>query len=90
MLDASVKLVNTLGLHARAAAKLVRLASGFKSSIIVEEPLTNASANAKSLLSLLSLSASTGTVLILKVYGEDEKAALEGVIDLFERGFDEN
>ena len=75
--------------HARAAAQLVRLASGFKSKILLSRPDTNAFADAKSILSILTLAASMGTVLFLRVEGEDERDALEAVDRLFGEGFGE-
>ena len=89
MREVSVTVVNRLGLHARAAAKLVRLASGYASKITVIEPIRNVTANAKSILSLLTLSASTGTVLIINVTGEDEEEAAISVTELFRSGFGE-
>jgi phosphotransferase system HPr (HPr) family protein len=89
MLEASFTVLNPLGLHARAAAQLVRLASGFKSKILLSRPDTNAFADAKSILSILTLAASMGTVLFLRVEGEDERDALEAVDRLFEEGFGE-
>jgi phosphocarrier protein HPr len=89
MLEASFTVLNPLGLHARAAAQLVRLASGFKSKILLSRPDTNAFADAKSILSILTLAASMGTVLFLKVEGEDERDALEAVDRLFGEGFGE-
>ena len=89
MLEASFTVLNPLGLHARAAAQLVRLASGFKSKILLSRPDTNAFADAKSILSILTLAASMGTVLFLRVEGEDERDALEAVDRLFGEGFAE-
>jgi phosphotransferase system HPr (HPr) family protein len=89
MLEASFTVLNPLGLHARAAAQLVRLASGFKSKILLSRPDTNAFADAKSILSILTLAASMGTVLFLRVEGEDERDALEAVDRLFGEGFGE-
>ena len=89
MLEASFTVLNPLGLHARAAAQLVRLASGFKSKILLSRPDTNAFADAKSILSILTLAASMGTALFLRVEGEDERDALEAVDRLFGEGFGE-
>ena len=89
MLEASFTVLNPLGLHARAAAQLVRLASGFKSKILLSRPDTNAFADAKSILSVLTLAASMGTVLFVRVEGEDERDALEAVDQLFGEGFGE-
>ena len=89
MREASVNVVNRLGLHARAAAKLVRTAAKFKSRIILVEPQRDLTADAKSILSILSLSASMGTILSLKAEGEDEITAINEVILLFKDGFGE-
>ena len=89
MLEASVTVPNPLGLHARAAAQLVRLASGFKSKIMLFRPDTNAFADAKSILSVLTLAASMGTVLQVTVDGGDEDEAMRAVSNLFIQGFGE-
>ena len=89
MLEASFTVLNPLGLHARAAAQLVRLASGFKSKILLSRQDTNAFADAKSILSVLTLAASMGTVLFVTADGEDEGNALEAVGQLFRDGFGE-
>jgi phosphotransferase system HPr (HPr) family protein len=89
MLETSVTIVNRLGLHARAAAQLVRLASGFESMIKLTRPDTSHSADAKSILNVLTLAASKGTVLVLEVDGNDETAAFEAVQEMFRSGFGE-
>jgi phosphotransferase system HPr (HPr) family protein len=89
MLEAKIKIINQLGLHARAAAQLVRMAATFKSKIKLRRKDTAVSANAKSILSLLALAASKGTELELEVEGEDEDAALKAIKDLFLNGFGE-
>lgn len=89
MLEQTVTLVNPLGLHARAAAKLVRCSAQFTSSVILRNPIINATANAKSILSLLALSASFGVKLDLVVEGLDELDAAEAIIELFAAGFGE-
>lgn len=88
MIEAEVKIVNQLGLHARAAAQLVRLASSFKSEIMLER-VDSAAANAKSILSLLNLAASKGTRLKLSVKGIDEEKAFAAVKEIFANGFGE-
>ena len=90
MLEGSVTVVNQLGLHARAAAKLVRLAGTFASRIQLIRPDRNVEANAKSILSVLALAASIGTELQLRVDGSDEAAAFEAISTLFSKGFGEN
>lgn len=89
MLEGSVRIVNQLGLHARASAQLVRLAGNYKSRIILKNAIRNIEADSKSILSLLTLSASIGTQLNLKVEGEDEKLAFEAISELFSNGFGE-
>ncbi len=89
MLEQTVKLVNPLGLHARAAAKLVRCAAQFESRIILRNKKANASANAKSILSLLALAASYGVTLDMMINGPDERQAADAITDLFTNGFGE-
>jgi phosphotransferase system HPr (HPr) family protein len=90
MREASVTVLNQLGLHARAAAQLVRLANEFKSRILIHRRDTNSFADAKSILSILTLAASMGTTLLITVDGEDSEAALTAVQDLFLGRFGEN
>ena len=89
MLKVKLKVINQLGLHARAAAQLVRLASGFKSCIKLKRIDNAVIADAKSILSVLTLAASKGTRLELEVEGEDEQEALQAVEEIFVNGFGE-
>ena len=89
MLEARVNAINDLGLHARAAAKLVRLARTFSSQITLTRVDSGESANAKSILSLLYLAASKGIDITLRVEGEDEEQAIDAVERLFAEGFGE-
>ena len=89
MLEESVTVVNHLGLHARAAGQLVKLAGQFESRLIVKRPDGNAEAEACSVLDILTLGASIGTVLIIPADGGDEAAAIAAVKQLFESGFGE-
>lgn len=89
MLETTLKVRNPLGLHARAAAQLVRLANKFKSRIIIKRADNTAYANAKSILSVLTLAASAGTLLILNVEGEDQDKAFEAIVEIFKSGFGE-
>jgi phosphotransferase system enzyme I (PtsI) len=84
-----VKVTSLLGLHARAAANLVRVASQFKSSLTLQRIDGSAEADAKSILSILTLAASRGTDLRITASGDDEQDALDAVIGLFSRDFDE-
>jgi phosphotransferase system HPr (HPr) family protein len=89
MLEGTVKVINPLGLHARAAAQLVRLAGTFRSQITLCRDDSGSFANAKSILSVLALAAPIGTTLKIEVDGEDEGDAFEAVSGLFANGFGE-
>jgi phosphotransferase system HPr (HPr) family protein len=89
MLKGPVLIINRLGLHARAAAQLVRLASGFQSKIKLIRADNSVVADAKSILSVLTLAASKGVELEIEVEGEDEQAAFEAVQKIFKEGFGE-
>ena len=89
MLETNLKIINPLGLHARAAAQLVRLAGTFKSNIKLMRNDNRVVADAKSILSVLTLAAGKGIELKLIVEGEDENDAFKAVEDIFARGFGE-
>ncbi|HMT08868.1 MAG TPA: HPr family phosphocarrier protein [Pyrinomonadaceae bacterium] len=89
MVERQVTLVNRLGLHARAAAKLVRLASEHSSDIRLYNSKADKYADARSILDLLTLGASFGVTLTVSVEGEDEVAAIDAVSHLFADGFGE-
>ena len=89
MLEGCVTVVNDLGLHARAAAQLVRLAGKYRSRITLRRDDSGAFANAKSILSVLALAAPIGTVLTLQVDGTDEQDAVDAVTRVFGEGFGE-
>ncbi len=89
MLEARVTVINELGLHARAAAQLVRMARKFSSRIMLTRADNGDSANAKSILSLLYLAAAKGVEITLTVEGADEKEAIDAVQRLFVDGFGE-
>ncbi len=82
-----VRIRNKLGLHARAAAKVVHTANEFESEIFIgteEEEV-----NAKSILGLLTLAATEGTPLCVRATGEDEGDAVQALVDLFDNRFGE-
>lgn len=89
MLEKTVRVINPLGLHARAAAQLVRLAGSFNSRIKIKKTETGVTADAKSILNVLTLAASKGTQLQLQVEGADEATALEAIEKLIADGFGE-
>lgn len=87
MLTATLTIINPLGLHARAAAQLVHLAVKFQSKITIERADNAMSADAKSILSVLSLAAPVGTDINIIVTGTDEEEAFEAISQLVENGF---
>lgn len=87
MTSQEVVIVNTLGLHARAAARFVQIASRFESRITVSRDTR--SANGKSILGLLTLSGSTGSRLTITADGADEHAAVCALADLVAARFGE-
>ena len=89
MLESTVRVINPLGLHARAAGQLVKLAKCFKSRVILRKPDGSAEADARSMLSVLTLAASINSQLIVETDGEDEAKAMEAIMALFESGFGE-
>ncbi len=89
MLKKRVKVLNPLGLHARAAAVLVRLAGTFESEIIIKRMDNSVVADAKSILSVLTLAASTGIELDIEFKGADEEDAAREIEEVFTKGFGE-
>lgn len=90
MIERCVEITNRLGLHARAAAALVRTANSYRSTLRLEREDKTASADAKSILSVLMLAASRGTRLLVRAEGVDEVEAIAAVCALFANGFGEN
>jgi phosphocarrier protein HPr len=87
MIEKNVTVVNKLGIHARPAGSIVRAAAAFKSK--VELVKDEAAADAKSIMSVMMLAAAKGTVITVRADGEDEEAAVQAVIELFEGKFNE-
>jgi len=82
-----VMITNKLGLHARAAAKLVHTASAFEAEIYIGTD--HEEVNAKSILGILTLAATKGTPLIVRADGIDEQAAVDAIAALFADKFGE-
>ncbi len=84
---------NAMGLHARPAAQLVRIASAFDASMIVEKVERGGDdyeeADCRSVLSLLMLAAGKGTKLLLRATGPQAAEAFHAVVDFFESKFGE-
>jgi phosphocarrier protein HPr len=87
MLERDLPVVNKLGLHARAAVKLVQLLGSFQSHATLSG--RGREVNAKSIMGVMLLAAGQGSTVRLRVEGPDEAAALEAAAALFERCFDE-
>lgn len=85
MQTANILLKNEVGLHARPAAMLVKCAAKFRSQVAVI--CRNKSANAKSIIAVLSLGAGRGDEITITAEGPDEAACIEGIIDLVEKDF---
>ncbi len=88
MLEQDIEIINKLGLHARAAAKLVKLASSYESTIEIEKD--GQRVNAKSIMGVMMLAASCGITIRASVNGSDEAQALQALVDLFEDRFGED
>ena len=87
MIERKIIITNKLGLHARAAAKLVTLASSFESTIELKTKCKTA--NGKSIMSVMMLAANKGTEITLLIDGDDEKQAVAALEILIKRRFDE-
>lgn len=87
MKTVELELVNRLGLHARAASKLVQTASGFDSQVWLAH--RGKRVNAKSIMGVLLLAAPCGSKLTLEVDGPDEDAATEAIAGLVADRFGE-
>lgn len=87
MISRELEIKNKLGLHARAAAKLVHTAARFKADIKVKKG--DEEVDGKSILGILLLAAGRGSVVTIRAEGEDERDALDAVEKLIDGKFDE-
>lgn len=87
MLNKEITIVNKLGLHARAAAKFVSLASGFESEIMLKR--NGKCVNGKSIMGVMMLAAGCGTTIELSANGDDENRAITELEALIEDRFGE-
>ena len=87
MISRDLEIKTKLGLHARAAAKLVHVAARFKSDIKIRKG--DEEVDGKSILGILLLAAGRGSVITAKADGEDERDALDAVEKLIDAKFDE-
>ena len=83
----SITIINKLGLHARAASRLIAIATSFESKIWIgkDEKLIDG----KSIMAILMLAAAKGSIIEIITDGKDEKDALQAIVDLINRRFDE-
>ena len=85
MAEERVSISNQMGLHARAAAKFVRLSSKFESEIFVR--IRDMEVDGKSIMGVMMLAATPGSELLISAYGSDENAAVAELADLIRTGF---
>lgn len=87
MISEPIEIINKLGLHARAAAKLVAVATQYASSITITKD--GRTSDAKSIMAVMMLAAAKGSIVTVTVDGADEIKALDGVKALINNRFDE-
>ena len=87
MLAHEITIGNKLGLHARAAAKLVSIASGYGADITLEKE--GQRVNGKSIMGVMMLAASQGTVLRITIDGDGEDEAMQALVALIDDKFGE-
>ena len=88
MIQADIEIINKLGLHARATAKLIALSSTFRCNIKITKGTRTV--DGKNMMGVLMLGAGKGTILQCSFDGEDEQQAYQAIVDLFNRRFDES
>ncbi len=88
MIKRTVTIQNKLGLHARSASAFVRTVSAFASSVTVINEY--ATADGKSIMSMMLLQASMGSKIELQIEGEDEQQAFEAIVSLINDKFGED
>lgn len=87
MQRAEIEIINKLGLHARASAKLTQTASSFAANVTLER--NGRRVNAKSIMGVMMLAAAKGAVIAIETDGTDEQAALKALTDLIADRFGE-
>ncbi|PIE23989.1 MAG: phosphocarrier protein HPr [Neptuniibacter caesariensis] len=88
MQQKNIVIINKLGLHARAAAKLIAVTSRFSSAITLEKD--GREVDGKSIMSVMMLAAAKGTTLTVTTTGSDEESALAAIEELINNRFDED
>jgi phosphocarrier protein len=87
MIKSTITISNKLGLHARASAKLTKLAGSFRSDVFMSR--NGRRVNAKSIMGVMMLAAGLGTEVEMEVEGEDEQAAHNAIVALINDKFGE-
>lgn len=87
MIKTLITISNKLGLHARASAKLTKLAGSFRSEVFMTR--NGRRVNAKSIMGVMMLAAGLGSEVELEVEGEDESEATQALVDLINNKFGE-
>ena len=87
MQQREIEIINKLGLHARASAKLTQLASSFKCEVMLTR--NNRRVNAKSIMGVMMLAAAKGTTIVIETNGEDEAEAMQALLKLINDYFGE-
>ena len=88
MLQREAEIINKLGLHARASAKLTQVAGQFKAHVWVTR--NGRRVNAKSIMGVMMLAAAQGSTLVVETEGSDESQAMEAIVRLIAGRFEEN
>jgi phosphocarrier protein HPr len=87
MIQQEVEIVNKLGLHARASAKLTQLAAKFQSEVWMTR--NKRRVNAKSIMGVMMLAAGKGAIVTLEADGADEKECFDALLNLIQTKFGE-
>lgn len=87
MIEREMEITNRLGLHARAAAKLVHVTGRFSSQVKIQKD--GEEVDAKSILGILLLAAAQGSTIVVRCDGDDESEAMRAVSELVANRFDE-
>jgi len=87
MAKTEITIINKLGLHARASAKLTKLASSFACDVFMSKGERRV--NAKSIMGVMMLAAGVGSVVVLETEGEQEQEALSALVELINDKFGE-
>ena len=88
MTEREATIVNPLGMHARPAAQVVRLASTFSAEIEIERD--GQVVNGKSIMGVMTLAAECGAIVLVRASGPDAEAAVAALVELVARGFGES